>query len=111
MPVFPDPQPSAMSREAFVARFGGVYEHSPWVAERAFDKGLDSGDDGPADLSSRMRGIVEAAGEAAWLTLLRAHPELAGKLAVAGGLTMRFGLRAVLRRSRQMHGGRVPPLP
>ncbi len=76
-----------MSREAFVARFGGVYEHSPWVAERAFDSGLGSGDDGPAGLSTRMRGIVEAAGEAAWLTLLRAHPELAGKLAVAGGLT------------------------
>ena len=76
-----------MSREAFVARFGGVYEHSLWVAERVFDVGLSPGDDGPADLSTRMRGIVEAAGEAAWLTLLRAHPELAGKLAVAGDLT------------------------
>lgn len=85
--VFPDPRPSAMSREAFVVRFGGVYEHSPWVAERVFDAGLDSVDDGPLGLSSRMRDLVEAAGEAAWLTLLQAHPELAGKLAVAGGLT------------------------
>lgn len=85
--VFPDPRPSAMTREAFVARFGGVYEHSPWVAERAFDQGLGSGDDGPAGLSSRMCEIVEAAGEAAWLTLLRAHPELAGKLGLAGNLT------------------------
>lgn len=86
-PAFPDPQPSAMNREAFIARFGGVYEHSAWVAERAVDQGLGPGDDGPASLSSRMREIVEAAGETAWLTLLRAHPELAGKLAIAGGLT------------------------
>lgn len=32
--------PAEMTRDAFVARFGGVYEHSPWVAERAWDAGL-----------------------------------------------------------------------
>ena len=85
--VFPDPRPSSLSRDVFVARFGGIYEHSPWVAERAFDEGLGAGDDGPAGLSARMREIVEAAGETAWLILLRAHPELAGKLAIGGGLT------------------------
>jgi urate oxidase len=82
-----DPRPSSMSRSNFVTRFGGVYEHSPWVAERAFDAGLNGADDTPEGLAARLRRIVEAAGEQAWLALLRAHPELAGKLAVTGGLT------------------------
>jgi OHCU decarboxylase len=82
-----DPAPATLSRGEFVARFGGVYEHSAWVAERAYDTGLSDTDATPAGLSARLRRIVEAAGETAWLALLRAHPELAGKLAVAGGLT------------------------
>ena len=82
-----DPAPETLSRGEFVARFGGVYEHSPWVAERAFDAGLSETDATPEGLFARLRRIVEAADETAWLTLLRAHPELAGKLAVDGGLT------------------------
>ena len=82
-----DPCPSQLDQPSFVTRFGGIYEHSPWVAERAFAQGLGESDDTAEGLSARMRRIVEAAGEAAWLTLLRAHPELAGKLAVAGVLT------------------------
>ena len=31
--------PAVLEREAFVARYGGVYEHSPWIAKRAFDTG------------------------------------------------------------------------
>jgi len=76
-----------MSRSDYIVCFGGVYEHSPWVAERAFDEGLSSADDAPGGLSAHLARIVESAGKAAWLTLLRAHPELAGKLAVAQGLT------------------------
>ncbi len=81
------PRPSQLDQPCFVARYGGIYEHSPWVAERAFAEGLDKSDDTAEGLARRMRRIVEAAGEPAWLPLLRAHPELAGKLAVAGALT------------------------
>lgn len=69
-------------RAAFVARYGGIYEHSPWVAERAFDGGADLA----GDLPAVMRRVVERAGRAAQLALLRAHPDLAGRLAV-GALT------------------------
>ncbi len=69
-------------RDAFVARYGGVYEHSPWVAERAWDGGVaEAGDIVPA-----LRRIVERAGHEAQLALLRAHPDLAGRIGV-GELT------------------------
>ncbi len=71
------------NKRAYVDRFGGVYEHSPWVAEQAFDKGPPE----PAALPAIMRQIVESAGKDAQLTLLRAHPDLAGKLAKTGELT------------------------
>jgi OHCU decarboxylase len=44
-------------------------------------------DDQLTHFAARMAGIVDAAGHDAQLALLRAHPELAGKLAIAGGLT------------------------
>ena len=73
------------TRADFVARYGGVYEHSPWVAETVWDSGLAPED--PRALPDIMRLIVDKAGHARQLTLLRAHPDLAGKLAVAGALT------------------------
>ena len=79
--------PSDMTREDFVAHVGGIYEHSPWIAETAFDHGL------PADASSLdvlcpvLREVVEDADHDAKLDLLCAHPDLAGRLAVAGELT------------------------
>lgn len=78
-------RPSALTREAFVARFGGVYEHSPWVAEAVWDAGTVP--DEPGTLAEAMAAVVEAAGEGPQLALLRAHPDLAGRLAVVGGLT------------------------
>ncbi|SIQ29010.1 OHCU decarboxylase [Rhizobium sp. RU20A] len=78
-----------MTREDFVARFGGVFEHSPWIAERAFDAGGVDGGGGltaetvHAALTARFR----TASEAERLGVLNAHPDLAGKLAIAGGLT------------------------
>lgn len=87
MTARPDPRPSPLSREDFVARFGGVYEHSPWVAEGVLADGLGSGSDAPDALGARMAAIVEAAGHERQLALLRAHPELAGKLAIARDLT------------------------
>ena len=81
------PAPHHLSRADFVAAFGGIYEHSPWVAERLFDAGLTANDADPASLARRMAEIVNAAGYDKQMALLCAHPELAGKLAIAGSLT------------------------
>ena len=70
-----------------MAQFGGIYEHSPWVAATIWSEGLGPGDRHLSQFAARMRAIVDAAGPARQLALLRAHPELAGKLAIAGGLT------------------------
>ncbi|MEI9984295.1 MAG: 2-oxo-4-hydroxy-4-carboxy-5-ureidoimidazoline decarboxylase [Aliidongia sp.] len=78
---------SAADRAGFVARFGGVFEHSPWIAEAAFDAGLPA-DAGSADgLHRALCAVLATAGPDRKLALLRAHPSLAGKLALAGGLT------------------------
>ncbi len=79
--------PSRLDREAFVATFGGVYEHSPWIAEAAWDAGLTPAHDDARSLHAVLSAIVDAAGREAQLALLRAHPDLAGKLAVRGELT------------------------
>lgn len=41
MTAFQTLKPSTLSREAFVKAFADIYEHSPWVAEKAFDLGQD----------------------------------------------------------------------
>ncbi len=79
--------PSRQSRAAFVARFGGVWEHSPWIAEGAFDAGLTAAHDTAGGLHAAMAAVMRAAAEPAKLALIRAHPDLAGKLAAAGRLT------------------------
>ena len=81
------PAPHHLSRADFIAAFGGIYEHSPWVAERLFHAGLTAHDADPASLARRMAEIVDAAGYEKQMALLCAHPELAGKLAIAGSLT------------------------
>ena len=81
------PAPHELSRTAFIATFGGVYEHSPWVAEMLYDQGLDTNDSNPIKLAERMASIVDAAGDERKMALLCAHPELAGKLAISGSLT------------------------
>ena len=70
-----------------MAQFGGIYEHSPWVAASLWNQGLGPDDRHLSRFATRMRDIVDAAGHERQLALLRAHPELAGKLAIAGGLT------------------------
>lgn len=79
--------PNALDRATFVSRFGGVYEHSPWIAERAFDAGLHENTATVDDFAQALVAVVEAADHEARLTLLRAHPDLAGKLAIQGALT------------------------
>ncbi|HMB48618.1 MAG TPA: 2-oxo-4-hydroxy-4-carboxy-5-ureidoimidazoline decarboxylase [Afifellaceae bacterium] len=84
---FVPPLPSTMQRDAFVSRFADIYEHSPWVAERAFDLGLDARDDNAQHMVERMAAIMLAASREEQLMLIRAHPDLAGKAAIAGELT------------------------
>jgi 2-oxo-4-hydroxy-4-carboxy-5-ureidoimidazoline decarboxylase len=73
-----------MSRAAFVAAFGQTFEHSPWVAEAAWEKRPFASID---ELHAAMLAVVVAAGRHRQLALLRAHPDLAGKEAAAGTLT------------------------
>jgi 2-oxo-4-hydroxy-4-carboxy-5-ureidoimidazoline decarboxylase len=77
-------QLNALSKDSFVATLGGIFEHSPWVAERAFD---DRPFAGIEALHGAMMAVVQRAQEDERLALLRAHPELAGKAAVRGELT------------------------
>jgi 2-oxo-4-hydroxy-4-carboxy-5-ureidoimidazoline decarboxylase len=75
---------NAQSESDFVGTLGGIFEHAPWVAEgvcpaRPFAS-LE-------DLHDAMCTVVADAGEARQLELIRAHPDLAGKAALAGELT------------------------
>ena len=79
--------PDSLGEADFMARFGGIYEHSPWVAATLWSQGLGPEDGKLAHFAQRMRAIVDAAGHDSQMALLCAHPELAGRLAVAGGLT------------------------
>jgi 2-oxo-4-hydroxy-4-carboxy-5-ureidoimidazoline decarboxylase len=76
-----------MSRAEFVTRFGGVYEHSPWIAEAVCDAGLAERHDTVAGLADAMAAVLAGAGREAKLALIRAHPDLAGRAAIAGELT------------------------
>ena len=79
--------PRALDRDGFIARFGAVYEHSPWIAETVFEAGLTPRHDRPSGLHEARRKVVEDSPRDRQLALLRAHPDLAGKLAIVGGLT------------------------
>ncbi|MGC6518808.1 MAG: 2-oxo-4-hydroxy-4-carboxy-5-ureidoimidazoline decarboxylase [Candidatus Puniceispirillaceae bacterium] len=79
--------PGQLDQADFLTQFGGIYEHSPWVAQGLWDAGFPRDDASVSRFAARMAALVDAAGRERQLALLRAHPELAGKLAVAGGLT------------------------
>jgi len=74
-----------MDTHDFIARYGGVYEHSPWVAERVASLATDADD--KALLARLMADCVDNASVEQQLELIRAHPDLAGKAQVAGELT------------------------
>jgi urate oxidase len=79
--------PSEMSKAEFVEKFGSIYEHSPWIAERAWEGELGPANDTATGLNFALRSVFRAATEAEQLAVLRAHPDLAGKLAAAKRLT------------------------
>ncbi len=80
-------QNSDMGRDEFIARFGGIYEHSAWIAEQLWQNGLDESHNTPEGLALAMREVLKKASDAQKLALIRAHPELAGRAAIGGKLT------------------------
>ncbi|PHO03551.1 polysaccharide deacetylase [Rhodobacteraceae bacterium 4F10] len=80
-------RPSQMPKDRFVEVFGGIYEHSPWIAEGAYDLELGMAHDCADGLGNALARIFRTATREQRLDVLRAHPDLAGKLASAGRLT------------------------
>ena len=80
---------AAMSpRDHFVERFGGVFEHSPWIAEAAYDAGLPADADTPEGLHHALCAAMREAPRERRQALIAAHPDLAGKLSRSGRLTV-----------------------
>jgi len=75
---------NAMAPADALAAVGGVFEHSPWIAERALERRPFASIDA---LHAAMMAVISEAGRDAGLTLLKAHPELAGARAREGALT------------------------
>jgi len=82
-----DPKPSEMTAQEFILHFGELYEHSPWVAEHTWMRGVNSTHDSLEPLADALALTLDQADEDAKLALIRAHPDLAGKAAVSGKLT------------------------
>jgi OHCU decarboxylase len=80
-------RPSRMGRDEFVQRFGGIFEHSPWIAERAYELELGPAHDSAGGLHNALARVFRSASENERLAVLTAHPDLAGKLAQARRLT------------------------
>jgi OHCU decarboxylase len=80
-------RPTTLPKDAFVQRFGSIYEHSPWIAERAFDLELGPAHDTATGLANALARAFRSATPDERLAVLKAHPDLAGKLAAAKRLT------------------------
>ena len=74
----------ALDRPAFVATLAEIFEHSPWVAEGAWQARPFASID---QLHAAMVQVVDEAGRERQLALIQAHPDLAGKAAARGELT------------------------
>lgn len=72
-------------RDAFVRRYGGIYENSPWVAEQSWEQARNVED--PERLAEIFARCVDNADEDTRLALIRAHPDLADRAAIAGKLS------------------------
>jgi OHCU decarboxylase len=84
IPVRPEHLVGLDPEEAFVARYGELFERAPWVAHAAFAEGPFAGID---ELHAALVAAVRAAPRERQLDLIRAHPELAGRETAAGELT------------------------
>ena len=77
-------QLNTASRSQFTALLDGTYEHSPWIADRGWDKRPFRS---LAHLKLALVEVTREAGRDAQLKLIRTHPELAGKAMVSKALT------------------------
>ncbi len=80
-------RPSEMDKDAFITAFGSIFEHSPWIAERAYNLDLCPAHDSATGLHHALTRMFRSASDDERLGVLKAHPDLAGKLASAGRLT------------------------
>ena len=80
-------RPSQMERDRFVSLYGGIFEHSAWIAEGAFDLELGRAHDTARGLHNALARVFRSASDDQRMGVLRAHPDLAGKLAAAKRLT------------------------
>ncbi len=76
-----------MSREEFVETFGDIFEHTPEIAAATFDAGLTSAENNAAGLHAAMVRQMRGMSDKQQRALIERHPDLAGKLAFAKGLT------------------------
>lgn len=86
-PIKRPARPSQMERDEFVQAFGGIFEHSSWIAERAFEAELALANDTAVGLHAALNAQFRLASDEERLKVLNAHPDLAGKLATAKKLT------------------------
>ena len=78
--VFSIEEVNQMNKEVFVEKVGWVFEHSPWVAEKAWESlPKKSGE----ELLQTMTAVVKDAEESLQLALLRAHPDLGTRLKIS----------------------------
>lgn len=75
-----------LSLDEFVGRYGSMYEHSPWVAEETHQVAAKVED--ANELAEIFANCVDQAADERKLALIRAHPDLAGKAAISGELTV-----------------------
>ena len=80
-------RPSRMSAQRFTEAFGGIFEHSSWIADRAWALELGPAHDSATGLHNALSRVFRSASPAERLAVLQAHPDLAGKLAAARRLT------------------------
>jgi 2-oxo-4-hydroxy-4-carboxy-5-ureidoimidazoline decarboxylase len=80
-------QINALNATEFSLVLGAMYEHSPWIAERAFLMKPQAGFVSRAQLHSALTAVMQSVSDLEKLALLHAHPELAGQEATAGTLT------------------------
>lgn len=75
--------PADLSKPLFVAAYGDVFEHSPWIAQAAWDAGLGPETATAPGLHAALMRVLDAAPPARKRALIDAHPDLAGRLALA----------------------------
>lgn len=86
-PPAPRKRPTLMDKDTFITTYGSIFEHSAWVAERAWGLELGPAHDSAEGLWNAMARVFRAASATERLEVLDAHPDLAGKLAAAKRLT------------------------